>query len=311
MSKNIVPFLRRMTILLDSQSLDDTRKQAMKEFTNYDALVNSLKEKYNGQIAKTTAQSRLLSFQFEFKDVKKEILKFTELVKCAFSVIDEDELLNCQLDCLTIRLEEKNRTTKKRLMNRRKDYKSIQKAATDITCSINMHHCNVKSDHKKQRSEFNSCSYCKNKEHTYGDYRKRLNLCLKCGERGHKKKVENKSDFFIVKATISGYCFNKLIDSGSDSTIVPKSIAKEFVIVDGSLAVEIELPDLSTKSEFNCGNGIAVTSEQMMVNVEPLDIKYYSAPISKDIQANIDEMLKYDIISKSQVVEVSPFYPII
>uniref|UniRef100_A0A0N5BP17 Reverse transcriptase domain-containing protein n=1 Tax=Strongyloides papillosus TaxID=174720 RepID=A0A0N5BP17_STREA len=79
MSKDIGPFLRRMTILLDSQNLDDARKQAMlmiqlpdacldfleeKEFANYNALVNNLKEKYNGQISKTTAQSRLLSFQF-------------------------------------------------------------------------------------------------------------------------------------------------------------------------------------------------------------------------------------------------------
>uniref|UniRef100_A0A0N5BDJ8 Reverse transcriptase domain-containing protein n=1 Tax=Strongyloides papillosus TaxID=174720 RepID=A0A0N5BDJ8_STREA len=72
-----------------------------------------------------------------------------------------------------------------------------------------------------------------------------------------------------------------------------------------------ELPDLNPKSDFDCGNGIDVAPEQMMINVKPLGIKYYSAPISKDIQANIDEMLKYNIISRSQVVEVSPFYTII
>ncbi|CEF61620.1 Reverse transcriptase domain and Integrase,catalytic core domain and Zinc finger, CCHC-type domain and Peptidase A2A, retrovirus, catalytic domain and Ribonuclease H-like domain and Peptidase A2A, retrovirus RVP subgroup domain and Aspartic peptidase domain-containing protein, partial [Strongyloides ratti] len=349
-----------------------------KEFPCYLDLVDCLKFKYNGQISKTTAQSRLSNFKFEFKDIEQEILNFCELVK----------LWSC----------EKNRYAKEKLLNCRKDYSSIQEIAADLACVINMYKNNSKFEKKKKIENF--CFYCKKKGHIFEDCRKRLNLCL--------RYLKEKSSLFIVKVNVNGYSFNGLIDSGAETTVIPEKIVKQFsnlnslpdstvetigqkinmkkitgkfdFIVDGfqgtlyetlltedvfsqfdgiigidllkemnviididnkillpitrtkfknvfymerhtdkdleeledNLKIEIsrEFPDLNPESYYDCGNDIAVAPEQVFLDSKLLGIKFYSTPKCKHIQANIQEMLMYGIISKSQAVKVMPFYPI-
>lgn len=83
-------------------------------------------------------------------------------------------------------------------------------------------------------------------------------------------------------------------------------IANKFKI-----AIRLRFPNLEPKNKYDVGRSINTAPIQKFVNVKPLNIKFYSCPITPDLLANIHEMEHYGIIRRSKALEIQPFYSII
>uniref|UniRef100_A0A0N5B5I3 Reverse transcriptase domain-containing protein n=1 Tax=Strongyloides papillosus TaxID=174720 RepID=A0A0N5B5I3_STREA len=77
------------------------------------------------------------------------------------------------------------------------------------------------------------------------------------------------------------------------------------------IAMRLKFPNLEPNSEYDVGGSINTAPTQKFVDVKPLNIKFYSCPITPDLIANINEMEHYGIIKKSKALEIQPFYSIV